>query len=1059
LVLAAFLKTGEDSMALSRRIFIASASTLALTAEASPSGSSLRAEDLRTDYLVDPLGVETVAPSLSWRLSSSGSGARQTAYRITVASSADAAAAGAADLWDSGRVASADCLSIPYRGKPLVSRQRCFWRVAVWDEAGVASASAVACWEMGLLSSADWSGQWLAGEDAARQAETDKGFAWATAHEGKFRLVFDGTHGGEALLVAVASGAIAVFLDGQPFQTKPDDYRLLSGANLSPVIQATLPLTPGKHVLAIEAAAPGQMSAFLRLADGRRFQALDFKTGAASDAAWTGANFDDRSWTAPAPLADPPARLFTRQPPMLMRRDFVCGKEVRSARLYATALGAYAVEINGKKTTDSILNPASNDFTKHVPYRVFDVTALIRPGANAIGAMVADGWFASAAMGSGRYAWGAPPRRFLAQLELTFTDGSTQTIATGPDWTTAAGPVVSSEIYDGEHFDARLEQHGWSSPGFDAAAWLPARVVSAPAAQVVAEVAPPIRAETVLTAKSIKQVAPGIHIFDFGQNFAGLPRLKVKGPAGTRIELRFAEILKSDGFADQSNLRFARARDIYVLKGDPAGETYVPQFTYHGFRYVEMRGFPGTPSLGDLEALVVHSDLPFTGTLTIDNALIGQLWHNTIWSQRSNFMGIPTDCPQRDERFGWMGDANVFWDAAAFNMDVAAFTRSFARVMRDAQAKSGAFADFSPAPNRPSGEEAAPAWADAGICLPWTSWQRYGDTAIIDSHWEAMERYLAFIAAKNPDYIWRKARGADFGDWLALDAKEPGDPTTPKDLIGTAVWAHSVDCMAEMAEASGRRDAVKKYRAQWQAIAAAFVKAFITADGTIGNGSQTGYILALRYGLVPKALQTAAAAHLVADIQRRGTLLSTGFLGTPNSLDALAEAGYGRLVYDLLLRTDFPSWGYMVKHGATTIWERWNGDTGDVVMNSYNHYALGAVCGFVFRRIAGIAPLAAGFRRIAIRPVVDPRVPHAGARYVSAMGPITTDWRLEGGRFQLAVSIPANTSALVHLPVSPGAAIRESGRALPRPGVHLVRRSNSEAIVEIGAGSYDFVTG
>ena len=1051
-------------MNLTRRTFIASASTVALAAEASPP-VSLAITDLRTDYCDNPLGVENVAPSLSWRLTATRRGARQSAYRITVASSLEAATNGIGDLWDSGRVVSADSLSITYRGAPLAARQRCFWRVQVWDEAGnPAPPSAVAHWEMGLFHPSDWSAAWLTAEDETYQAASAKGFAWATAAPGaKFRLHFEAEAAGEAFLLFVATGTPKLFLDGQPLVAAEGlPYRLISGVPLSAVTQTTLALSDGSHVLAIDPgdhAAP-MVSLFLRLADGRRLMAGDLRTAVTTNPDWTAVPFDDHAWQAPAAVAQPPAQLFTPQPAMLLRRQFVSERAVAMARLYATALGAYELQINGKPVGDGLLTPASNDFSKHVPYRAYDVTELIQTGANVLGAMVGDGWFASAAMGSGRYAWAAPPRRFLAQLELTFADGTRQTIATGPGWTTSPAAVVTSEIYDGEHYDARREQPGWANVGFDDRGWQPARNAETPAAKLVAEVVPAIRCERVLTAQSVKAVAPGIFVFDFGQNFAGLPRLSVKGAAGTRIELRFAEILKSDGFADQSNLRLARACDVYVLRGDAGGETFVPHFTYHGFRYVELRGYPGTPSLSDLQALVVHSDLAFTGSLAIDNALISRLWHNSVWSQRSNFMGIPTDCPQRDERFGWMGDANVFWDAAAFNMDVAAFTRSFARVMRDAQAASGAFADFSPAPNRPSGEEAAPGWADAGICLPWTSWQRYGDTAIIDAHWEAMARYIAFVAAKNPDYVWRQARGADFGDWLALDAKEPGDPTTPKDLVATAVWAHSVDCMAQMAEATGRGDQARMYRAVWRSIAQAFVANFVRADGSVGNGSQTGYILALRYGLVPASLRTRAAAALVTDIKRRGTLLSTGFLGTPNSLDALADAGYGSLVYDLLLRSDFPSWGYMVKHGATTIWERWNGDTGDVAMNSYNHYALGAVCGFVFRRIAGIAPLEAGFRRSLIRPLIDRRVRHAGATYQSAMGTISTDWRWEAeGRLRLAVAIPANTSARVHLPAGAGAPLREGGRALPREGVHLVSRSNTEAVFDIVSGAYVFTAG
>ena len=551
-----------------------------------------------------------------------------------------------------------------------------------------------------------------------------------------------------------------------------------------------------------------------------------------------------------------------------------------------------------------------------------------------------------------------------------------------------------------------------------------------------------------LKPRSINEPRPGVFVFDFGQNFAGVCRLHVKGAAGERVELRFAEILKDDGAVDQSNLRAAKARDIFILRGDVAGETFEPSFTYHGFRYVEMEGFPGTPTLDALEGVVLHSDLPVTGALAIDNPLIERLWQNSLWSQRSNFTGIPTDCPQRDERLGWTGDACVFWDAAAFNMDVYAFTARFLDDMRDAQTPAGAFSDYAPAARR-GGDEPAPGWADAGVVLPWTAWMRSGNTSIIEANWDAIVRYLGYLEAANPDHLWRNKRGLDFGDWLALDAKQPGDPTTPKDLIGSAWWAHTAGLAAEMAAAIGRPSDAERFAAMRARIAQAFQAAYVRADGGVGNDSQTGYILALHFGLVPEPLREAAVERLVADIERRGGVLSTGFLGTPFSLDVLADAGRADLVYDLLLRTEFPSWGYMVAKGATTIWERWNGDVGDVAMNSFNHYALGAVTGFLFRRIAGIAPAAPGFKDIAIRPVIDPRVRRGGGAFRSVLGEISTEWALgQDGRFRLACVVPPNARARIHLPARPGQDVRDDAGATADP----VARTPDEVILEVGSG-------
>jgi alpha-L-rhamnosidase len=569
-------------------------------------------------------------------------------------------------------------------------------------------------------------------------------------------------------------------------------------------------------------------------------------------------------------------------------------------------------------------------------------------------------------------------------------------------------------------------------------------------------VSPPIRRTDVLAPRSVAAVG-GAWIVDFGQNFAGRVRLKVRGAAGDRVGLRFAERLHPDGSIDRSNLRAARAGDSYFLRGDPDGEVFEPHFTSHGFRYVEITGLKAAPDPKDVIGVVLHSDLAQTGALHIGNAVIQQSWQNSLWSQRSNFLGIPTDCPQRDERLGWMGDANVFWDAAAFNMDVASFTRQWIADVRDAQTKDGIFTDVSPNTlGDPTHRGASPGWADAGVILPWTAWRRYGDTAIIDDHWAAMARYLDYIAANNPGFIWANKRGNDYADWLAYDARQPGDPTTPKDLVGTAMWKRSSDAMAEMAGATGRHAEAAHYAQVSRDIRSAFASAFVKPDGAVGNGSQTGYILALKFDLVPGGLHAAVAEKLRADILSRG-FLTTGFLGTPFSLDVLADAGFGGMVYDLLLRTAYPSWGYMVAHGATTTWERWNGDTGDVTMNSFNHYALGAVNGFVYRRIAGIAPVEPGFRVFRVDPLLDPRVTYAGGDYESVAGRISTAWRTDGGGFRLALTVPPNTRALVHLPAAEAGRVREGGKRL-RDGADITVQGMSQGRIVLAAGSgrYNF---
>jgi len=1028
---------------------------------------------LRTECRENPLGVELQRPRLSWRLESDRIGALQSAYRIRVAASLETLQRGGADVWDSGEVNAPRCFDIAYEGPALQSRQRCWWTAQVWDEAGATAAAAPAWWEMGLLQPNDWSAAWLAVETEEDRADRETGLAWIwgrdqpEAEPRRFRLRFHLTDPiAEATLFGVARGRLrSVWLDGAPVALPEANPHAFGREGMAALDLGAL--AAGDHVLAADVAKiasrrdtrpwHGAFGAMLKLKahDGavdRLAGEADWKTSLATDAGWAAPTFDDRDWDDAEPAEGRAPDAWPPTSAMLLRTAFDVDQAPKQARLYVTTLGAYEAFLNGSRIGDALLAPESTDFRKRVLYQTYDVTDLVRTGPNVLGAHVGDGWYASVVAPGGRYAFGPPPRRFLAQLELSFADGSRQLVASGPGWSTQPSPVVQSEIYNGEIWDARRELRCWSEPGFADRDSTPARIAEPPPGQLSAQPDAPIRITQTLRPQSVSEPRPGVFVFDFGQNFAGFCRLRVKGRAGDQVSLRFAELLRPDGEIDQANLRAAKATDTYILRGDPAGEAFQPSFTYHGFRYVQVGGYPGRPTPSDLDGLVIQTDLAETGAPRIDNPVIQQLWRNAVWSQRSNFTGIPTDCPQRDERLGWLGDANVFWDAAAYNMDVYAFTQRFSGDMRDAQAPGGGFSDYAPAARR-FGDQPAPGWADAGVVLPWTAWRRYGCTSVIDANWAAIERYLGYIEGANPDGLWRNNRGLDFGDWLALDAKSPGDPTTPKDLIGTAWWAYTTSLAAEMAQATGRTEAATRLGEARGRIVEAFRRAYVGADGAIGNGSQTGYILALKFGLVPNALLGAAARRLTDDIEGRGGVLSTGFLGTPFSLDVLADVGRADLVYDLLLRTEFPSWGYMIAKGATTIWERWNGDVGDVAMNSFNHYALGAVAGFLFRRVAGIDAAAPGFTRIDIRPVLDPRLRRAGADYDSMLGRISTDWDWDlGNTFRLTATIPPNATARLRLPAQLGRRVElVSGDA--RSG-SVIGSGDPEFSVDLSAGRH-----
>jgi len=538
----------------------------------------------------------------------------------------------------------------------------------------------------------------------------------------------------------------------------------------------------------------------------------------------------------------------------------------------------------------------------------------------------------------------------------------------------------------------------------------------------------------------------------------GWARLKVKGPQGTRIRLRFAEVLNADGSIYTKNLRNADATDTYILRG--AGEeTFTPHFTFHGFRYVELKGYPGPPSLDTLQGEVVSSlrGEP-AARLTTSSDLVNRMWWIGVWGQRGNFLSIPTDCPQRDERLGWMGDAGVFWRTGSYNFDIAAFSRKFIQDVRDAQTREGAFTNVSPNTlpsiaddsrdaSSESDQVGAPGWGDAGVIVPWTTWVQYGDKQTIEKNWDSMQRWMEFIASRNPDFLRKNGLGPNYADWLAPDEN------TDKDLLATAYWALIAGMMSQMAHATDREEDAQRYDDLLRKIRQAFQQAYIKDDGTVGSGTQTSYVVALYMRLAPEPLEPLLVDKLVNDIEARNWHLSTGFLGTPFLLFTLADHGRTDVAYRLLLNDTYPSWGYMLSKGATTWWERWNGDTGDPAMNSYNHYAFGSVMAWVFRYAAGIDTSLGtpGFKEIVIHPHPDERLPSVRAEYDSIYGEITSEWKgSPAGPFSLQVSIPANTSARVFVPFIAGKQLTVDGSPAES------RREGESSVIRIGSGTYSF---
>ncbi len=936
---------------------------------------------IRCEYRVNPQGIDEAKPRLFWRVESDQRGQKQTAYRILVASSSRLLANNQGDLWDSGKVNSSQTIQIEYEGKPLVSRQQCYWKVASWDRNGVSCWSKPALWTMGLLNDSDWSARYISHRD-----ETP------------------------------------VFKDTE--------------------------------------------SLFL-----------------------------------------PPARQY--------RKEFAVKKKIKRATIYATALGIYELELNGKRVGDALFAPGWTDYNLRAYYNTYDVTKLVNAGKNAIGANLADGWYSGyvgfgllTGMGTekiGRYTYGKTPS-LMVQLEVEYTDGTRQVIGTDKSWkVTGEGPTRQADLLMGEFYDARMEMPGWSKAGFDDSSWQAAILAEENGKQPATfyqarnpegaggpaikgrkvdlgfkrprlESFPgnPVRVTEEIRPVSVKKMEAGTYIFNLGQNFAGTVRLKLKGPAGHRVMLRFGEMLHPDGRLMTENLRKARATDYYVCKGDKNGEVYTPRFTFHGFQYVEISNLPDgqEPCLADnnkatgpmITGLVIHSDTPMTSTFECSDAMVNQLFRNVVWTQRANFLDLPTDCPQRDERLGWTGDAQAYVGTASYNADVAAFFTKWNRELMESQRPSGAFPGYAPFPFQ-HGWDFGTAWADAGVICPWTIWQAYGDTRMIERCWEPMTRFMQWRKKTSRNNLGIN-HGNGWGDWLTLGA------ATPIDYIDTTYWAISTKMMAEMASAIGRDDEAAAYRKQFNLIKAAFRKKYLQDDGSITVHTQTAYALALVADLVPKQMRKMVGQKLADLIEVSGNHMATGFLGTKPLLPVLSSVGQHDLATFLLQSHEFPSWGYEVDQGATSIWERWDGYTiedgfgrHNASMNSYSHYSFGAVCEWMFRTLAGIESDGAGYSKIIINPT--PPSPGSNAQhkpidwvkasYDSIQGKIISQWKVDGNAFYLDVTIPANTTATVFIPASKTEDITEGGKPLGQVKfIKPLRVNNGRVVLQVEAGKYHF---
>jgi len=1048
--------------------------------------SQMNAFDLHTEYSHNPIGIDNTKPRLSWLMESSERAQMQTAYHIIVASEESRLAANEGDLWDSGKIVSGDSNNVEYKGNDLQSGKRYYWKVKVWDQNDRESAwSEPGWWEMGMLSPADWQAQWIAASTPAVKPSS-------YSIEMDFTILSDGA----AILFGGPNASSNFFWQ---FNVKEKSYaqfrphtnvggtKLMKEVDISRVIPNDKQLNVAYH-LKIEVKGKEIKTyinnelidtmnnenisfgpiGFRQHKDARTNERALFDNIVVKDVSGKqlfyadfeqkdAAKFEGGEITEDGKLLVENGTFYqkdeSRSSPMF-RKEFEIAKPIRKATVYSTALGLYELSLNGERVGSDYFNPGWTDYNKRLQYQTYDVTDMLLEGGNAVGAMLGDGWYAGNVAHVGPNQYGTE-LSLLFQLKIEYEDGTSETVMTDPTWqSTTSGPIQSSDILMGEAYDARKEQMDWNKKDYDDSSWNGVKVVNHLRGKLVAQVGPTVKATEELKPISVKQPVPGTYIFDMGQNMVGWSRLKVEGSAGSKVKLRFAEMLKDDGTLYTENLRTAKQTDEYVLKGSGL-EQYEPHFTFHGFRYVEVTGYPGEPALDQITGIVVHTDAPKTGTFETSNPMVNQLYSNITWGQRGNFLSVPTDCPQRNERMGWTGDAQVFVRTATYNMEVPGFYEKYMRDVVDAQGANGAFPDV--APNVSGMGNGSNGWGDAGVIIPWTLYLAYNDTSVIKEHYDAMVKWIEYLKS-NSNKLIRPAGG--YGDWLSVNE------TTPSDVVNTAYFAYSTNLLSKMAAIIGKTNDAEKYSLLFKDIKTAFNNAFVAADGQIKGNTQAGYVFALHMDLLDGDIKQKAAEHLVKNIKSKNWHLSTGFLGVGYLLPVLTEAGYSEVAYRLLTNDTYPSWGYSIKNGATTIWERWNSYTqengfGDAGMNSFNHYSLGSVGEWMFRYAAGIEadPEQPGFKHIIIQPTPGGEFSHVNGEYKSIYGSIKSRWEQEGTAFKLNVTIPVNTTATVYIPAIDNSSVSEGGHRIEEAeGVKFLRMEGDRAVYSVGSGTYSFAS-
>lgn len=850
--------------------------------------------DLKTEWKINPLGVEVKRPGFSWVLTSAERGQKQFGYQVLVASSEANLAADNGDVWNSGHVTSGEQINIIYQGPALQSGTRYYWKVKAWDKDNQVSGwSPAAWWEMGLLNSSDWQGRWI------------------------------GT--------------------------------------------------------ATEMVSP------------------------------------------------------------LFRKDFTLSKKLKKATAHVYGLGWYEMRLNGSKVGDQVLTPANTNYAKINLYDSYDVTPYLKAGGNTVGLWLASGYGPTYS----KYGWRwLDSKRAILQLNIEFTDGSRMSVVTDGSWKAAASQLLSADMYHGETYDATREKTGWDVYGYPDGNWENVAATTPPPGKLQSNMSTPVRVTKIIKPVSVNKISSGTFVFDLGQNIAGWVRLHVQGAArGAKIVMRHAEDKKSDGSLNTITNRKASATDSYTCKGERGEEIYEPRFTYHGFRYVEVKGYPGIPTLSSIEGCAVHADVELTGSFSSSNNLINKIHSNFQWTMLNNMVSIPTDNPVRDERTPCQMDGNCIYEAAIQNFDVQQYYQTWL--------------------NNIINTTSAPDWAAGQVLGPWLLYQYYGDQRILETYYSSAKKEVDYcIANAGRSQFWAK----NFGDWCPpLTDGTYQNSFSEGEIVNTTLYYYITNLLSRMAGILGKAEDATHYAAQADSILAAFNAKWLNGTANVyGSGKQVTYVMPLLCGMVPAGKEIAVFKNLADNVTGPSSgHFGAGIYGTSFLPDILCDHGRSDVAYAVFNQTSYPSFGHQItRFGATTNWEQWGPITTGREMETYDHAMFAGPDKTFYTRFGGIRPLTPGYRTISIKPYLPNGLTHVQTSVKTVMGLVTSNWEKSSGVFTHTMTIPVNTSAIVSIPGTDPEKVFENGLLASKAvGVHFLRTEKDYVVYEVQSGRYDFSYG